>query len=76
MDRPCSDRCPTYAMCKSRDAVNRYRICQHFKKYVDCVIKDTQYTFDKERGEGKTTVVAIKVKDIETMIDKDGRGVY
>ena len=73
MEPPCSERCPVYAMCLHRDAVNRFRVCEHFKDYVNHTINDAQDDCNEKHGKGKMTVVGVKIEGTQLLIDKNGK---
>jgi len=72
IDYPCSNRCPTYAMCIQRNSVERYEICSIFSDYIIGAIEHSQSEMDKKHGKGNLTVAGMRVESKGVLIDKKG----
>jgi hypothetical protein len=73
IDYPCNNRCPTYAMCRQRNSIEKYEVCSIFRDYVICIIKESQDEMDKEHGKGNITVVGVRVKGKGVLMDNRGK---
>lgn len=73
IDYPCNSRCPTYAMCRQRNSIEKYEVCSIFKDYVIYIVKESQVEMDKKHGKGNITVVGVRVKGNGVLMDKKGK---
>ncbi len=73
IESPCTDKCPTYAMCKQRENFQRFAVCSQYADYIVEKIRETQSSFDKEFGKGKKTVVGWAEPGSRFIINEKGQ---